>query len=618
MPRGLGGPTYLTPGTVLKERYEIVGEIGRGGFSVVYAARDNELESDVAIKLLVPPPADAHIARERMRREVQAVRGLSHPNIVAVHDFLESGDRSFLVMEFVRGSDISIRVREEGALDAEAVVTIGRGVAAALSAAHRRGILHRDVKPQNVLVEPDGEPRLTDFGSAKLDSQSTITRTGGLVGTLNYSAPELVAGQRGDGRSDVYALGMTLYFALTGRLPDSSSPHLPPPPAPGGYRPRSVRPEVPRWLDDAIARATAADPGDRFPTASSFAEALENREGVDAGSVQPRTLHTCVICGAPEPLGLAVCPRCGGVPKGVADTLIFAKRPMFAGDRETVADHLMGLLGSRAPRAELLDVASGQRALVRVPAASAEGVVEQLGRKAIPARAARIGRAWAPLPLRFYGMLAAIVTLGGAAGLSALPPLFVLSPLMATLLLLVAQKRSQTPVVELPKQTVQLPESVEKKVIEAFAQLSPGTPRSLLADLIRLGQNLHSNMARSSSHEEELKQLEELLSYSCDAAIDLSDLDESLETLTSLRDGRADSPSDEWLNGMSRSERTRDRLVQRFLEVISLLSRARSHSSAFLGEDGERLGELAREIESHCEAHAEAAQEIEQLLDATY
>lgn len=618
MTAGLGGPTYLMPGTLLKERYEIVGEIGRGGFSVVYAARDNDLESDVAIKLLVPPPADAQIARERMRREVQAVRGLSHPNIVAVHDFLESGDRSFIVMEFVRGRDISVRVREEGALDAEAVVTIGRGVAAALSAAHRRGILHRDVKPQNVLVESDGEPRLTDFGSAKLDSQSTITRTGGLVGTLNYAAPELIAGQRGDGRSDVYALGMTLYFALTGRLPESSSPHLPPPPAPGGYRPRSLRPEVPRWLDDAIARATAADPGDRFPTASSFAEALENREGAGSAAVQPRALHTCVICGAPEPLGLSVCPRCGGVPKGVADTLIFARRPMFAGDRETVADRLVGLLGSRVQRAELLDVAAGQRALVRVPAASAQGVVEQLGRKEIPARAARVGRAWAPLPLRFYGMLAAIVLLGGAAGLSALPPLSLLSPLMASLLLLVAQKRSQNPVVELPKQAAQLPEAVEKKVIEAFAQLPPGTARSLLADLIRLGQILHSNMERSSGHQGELTQLEELLSHSCDAAIDLSDLDESLDTLTGLRDDGANSPSDDWLNGMTRGERTRDRLVQRFLELIGLLSRARGHSSAFLGEGGERLGELAREIASHCEAHAEAAEEIEQLLDATY
>ncbi len=139
------GPVYLPTGSLLKGRYEILREIGRGGYSVVYAARDRELDSEVAIKLLVPPPADAHIARERMRREVHAVRGISHPNIVAVHDFLEEGHRSFVVMEYVRGPDLAVRLREEGQLDVDEVAKIGQGIAAALSVAHSRGILHRDV-----------------------------------------------------------------------------------------------------------------------------------------------------------------------------------------------------------------------------------------------------------------------------------------------------------------------------------------------------------------------------------------------------------------------------------------------------------------------------------------
>ena len=183
-------PGYLAAGALLRGRYEIVREIGRGGYSVVYLARDRELDSEVALKLLVPPPAAAHVARERMRREVQAVRGLSHANIVAVFDFLEEGPWSFIVMEYVRGPDLQVRVGERGRLDADAAVRLGRDVAGALAAAHRRGILHRDVKPQNVLLDPDGRARLTDFGSAKLDGQLGVTGSGTLAGTLAYTAPE--------------------------------------------------------------------------------------------------------------------------------------------------------------------------------------------------------------------------------------------------------------------------------------------------------------------------------------------------------------------------------------------------------------------------------------------
>ncbi|MGH7538459.1 MAG: serine/threonine-protein kinase, partial [Gemmatimonadales bacterium] len=206
-------PTYLSTGTVLQDRYEIAGEIGRGGYSVVYRARDRRIGSDVAIKLLVPPPAAARLARERLRREVQAVRQLSHPNIVTVYDVADDGPWSFVVMEYVAGPDLAVRIRDRGPLSADAAARLGRDVAAALHAAHRRGILHRDVKPQNILLDPDGRARLTDFGSARLAGMATVTQTGGLVGTLAYAAPEVVAGARGDARADCYGLGLTLYFA---------------------------------------------------------------------------------------------------------------------------------------------------------------------------------------------------------------------------------------------------------------------------------------------------------------------------------------------------------------------------------------------------------------------
>jgi serine/threonine-protein kinase len=147
-------PTYLTPGVVLQDRYEIADEIGRGGFSIVYRARDRRIGADVAIKLLVPPPAAARLARERLRREVQAVRQLSHPNIVAVYDVVDDGPWSFVVMEYVPGPDLAVRVRQRGPLDADAAARVGRDITAALAAAHRRGILHRDVKPQNILLAP--------------------------------------------------------------------------------------------------------------------------------------------------------------------------------------------------------------------------------------------------------------------------------------------------------------------------------------------------------------------------------------------------------------------------------------------------------------------------------
>src|ERR1043166_1353560 len=269
---------YLSAGTLLGGRYAIERELGRGGYSIVYLARDRSLDADVAVKLLVPPPAAAAVARERMRREVQAVRGLSHGNIVAVHDFGDDGPWSFIVMEYVAGPDLALRVARRGPLGPDEAVRLGREVAAALALAHRHGVIHRDVKPQNILLDPDGRARLTDFGSARLDGVTGVTRTGGLVGTLDYLAPELLAGRRGDGRADLYALGLTLHFALAGRLPERPGAHLPVPASVEGHRPSRIRdaalPRVPAWLDDLVARATMAAPERRLPSAAAMEEAL--------------------------------------------------------------------------------------------------------------------------------------------------------------------------------------------------------------------------------------------------------------------------------------------------------------------------------------------------------
>src|SRR5882724_10766904 len=340
-------PTYLTPGVVLQDRYEIADEIGRGGFSIVYRARDRRIGADVAIKLLVPPPAAARLARERLRREVQAVRQLSHPNVVAVYDVVDDGPWSFVVMEYVPGPDLAVRVRQRGPLDCDGAARVGRDITAALAAAHRRGILHRDVKPQNILLAPDGRARLTDFGSARLAGQETVTQTGGLVGTADYAAPEQLAGGRGDARADEYALGVTLYYALTGELPARASFR-----GAGagrdGHRPRRRRPEVPGWLDEVVGRATLPDPDDRFPAIALLADALERGiAGVDGGAAPVAAdKGRCVLCHPPEPFGMGVCSACACRGAGGDDVLVFLERTTPGSARRAVRETLEERVGS--------------------------------------------------------------------------------------------------------------------------------------------------------------------------------------------------------------------------------------------------------------------------------
>ncbi len=267
----------VATGRKLLGRFEILRELGRGGVSVVYAARDEAVGTDVAIKVLVPPPASAREAKERMRREVNAVRGLRHPSIVGVHDFLEDGPTAFIVMDLIDGEDLAARIRSRGPLPVDAAVTIGRDIADALATAHRAGIIHRDIKPANILLDRTGKAFLTDFGSARLDAQSTMTRTGGWVGTLAYLAPEVWLGGRPDARGDVYALGTTLFEAVTGKLPRQTSPHLPPTPEGDGFHPGRDRPGMPTWLDGVIGTATTADARYRFATAGALRDALDRK-----------------------------------------------------------------------------------------------------------------------------------------------------------------------------------------------------------------------------------------------------------------------------------------------------------------------------------------------------
>lgn len=598
------GPTYLTPGHLVGGRYAIGDELGRGGSSVVYAAVDQVVGHEVAIKLLVPPPAAAHRARERLRREVQAVRALSHTNIVSVFDFLDDGPWSFIVMERVAGPDLSVYLDEHGPVPPARAAEVAAGIADALQAAHRGGILHRDVKPSNILLDINGRPRLADFGSARMDGLSTMTETGGLIGTLSYLPPEVFAGRRADARADVYSLGVTLYVMLVGGLPEGGSRHQPPAPSPDGYAPRAAAPDVPDWLDRVVARATTADPGHRFATAHALADALRSAgaDGVTAPGSDPAHDRRCVLCSGPDPLRLGICSGCGGAP-GRGDTLLLVPRS-GVGDRDRLAARIREVFGDHLVGADAREVVLGHAPLLRVSLAQAQATVDQLAARDIPVvpRAAR--RAWRHLPLGVYGTLVAVVLVswGGWIG-----------PAVALLLGFLAHLRLQHPAVPVSWRPGGLPAHVETMVLDALRALDPGTARNLLSDIVQLSLPLYRAADADGASR---AQLDDFLEQACGAARVLADMDASLQVFDRQREQLAEIPP-AWLDAQTCAEQGRSAAVQRFLEATAWLSRARSLSVRLEGGAYGHLAELAAEIEMQVRVQREAREEVEALLAAS-
>ncbi len=597
-------PTYLSPGVVLQDRYEIANEIGRGGFSIVYRARDRRVGADVAIKLLVPPPAAARLARERLRREVQAVRQLTHPNIVAVYDVVDDGPWSFVVMEYVPGPDLAVRVRQRGPLDADGTARLGREITAALAAAHARGILHRDVKPQNILLAPDGRARLTDFGSARLAGQETVTQTGGLVGTVDYAAPELLAGSRGDARADEFALGVTLYYALTGELPKRLRGRGGDDGASEGHHPRGKRPEIPAWLDDVVARATMPDPGDRFPAVALLAAALERRdEGSDATPVAGAKAR-CVLCRAPEPFGIGVCPRCARRADGGDHVLVFLERTTRGPARRQVWETLEERIGTGG---SIAAAAAGERPLLSVPTEAGARVTELLEAQGLPVRVEARTALWrtdVPPPIL---VLAGIVGAAGAAAAlaAATPVLLVTSPALAVGLVTLAAALRRAPVwnpSSVRRST--FPPAAERAAVRALATLPSGASRTLLIDL------LHRADAVTSGGGDAVH-LEGLVIAACEAARELAALEQHLGAFDARRDRLADA-SPAWLDALSRCERGRDLLTQRLLEASAALSSWQAGAAA--AEGTEALAELARDLGEEGRRQEAAASEVAELL----
>lgn len=322
----------------LAGHYEIVRELGRGGMGVVYLANDHRVGRQVAIKELsvsqqvLPDEMENIIAR--FQREAQAAAKLQHPNIVSVHEYLVEGGKHFMVMEYLVGKSIQSYIDARQAFPFEQVVDVGAQVCAALDYAHAHQIVHRDIKPDNVLLLENGRIKLMDFGVARHTGEvSKLTQAGTTLGTIAYISPEQLCDSRlVDGRSDLFSLGAMLYEMLTLRTPFDAGnvggtimKIMSEDPVP----PRQMNPAIPPRLEAVIMRSLRKSPDERFGRANEMGQALVNalRSEAAAGGAAPRPVQlnvvTCRACGTAVPGGRGPCPKCGrlqapGAPAGPA------------------------------------------------------------------------------------------------------------------------------------------------------------------------------------------------------------------------------------------------------------------------------------------------------------
>src|SRR5689334_10654026 len=260
-------------GRVFSNRYEIQRELAQGGMAEVYLGHDRLLDRPVALKALFPEYAREPSFVERFRREAQAAANLNHPNIVAIYDWGQETGTYFIVMEYVEGRSLRDVIRTDGPIDPAQAAEITAEIASALAFAHRGGVVHRDVKPGNVLITQTGNVKVTDFGIARAGTSDGLTQTGSVMGTATYFSPEQAQGLPVDGRSDVYSLGVVLYEMITGVAPFTGDS-----PVAVAYKhvredpvaPSQRNPDVPPDLERIILTALAKDPNNRYQTAEEM------------------------------------------------------------------------------------------------------------------------------------------------------------------------------------------------------------------------------------------------------------------------------------------------------------------------------------------------------------
>ncbi|HTU79446.1 MAG TPA: Stk1 family PASTA domain-containing Ser/Thr kinase [Solirubrobacteraceae bacterium] len=316
----------IEPETLIDGRYRVISRLGSGGMADVYLAHDTLLGREVAVKLLHHHFAEDQEFVERFRREASSAAGLSHPNIVAIFDRGEWNGTYYIAMEYVAGRSLKTIVREQGALDPAAAIEVVVQILRAARFAHRRGVIHRDLKPHNVILDEEGRARVTDFGIARAGA-SDMTLTGSIMGTAQYLSPEQAQGLAVSASSDLYSIGVILYELLTGVVPFegetavaiafkqvSAEP----------YPPSAVNPALPASLDAVVLRALAKDPAERYASADELIAALEAERrtlpalsGATAATVAdgyPRHAHTPPPAAGAGSLLLAQ-PGGGGYPQ---------------------------------------------------------------------------------------------------------------------------------------------------------------------------------------------------------------------------------------------------------------------------------------------------------------
>lgn len=270
-------PTFIALQSAVAGRFSLEGELGRGGMGIVFLARDVILERRVAIKLLAPHLAAREEMRQRFLREARLAAQCFHPNIVPIHEVAEAGELAWFVMGYVQGETLADRLRRTGTLPADQVRRIGRDIGWALAYAHERGVVHRDVKPENILLEQGSERALiADFGIAVVGHGADAS--GEIAGTVRFMAPEQALGEPLDGRADLYALGVTLHLAATGRYPHDGATAMAVVAQQQAQRASSVReyaPLLPASVADAVDQCLAVRPAERFDSAARFVEALD-------------------------------------------------------------------------------------------------------------------------------------------------------------------------------------------------------------------------------------------------------------------------------------------------------------------------------------------------------
>ena len=270
----------LTPGTLLGERYEIIEKIGAGGMSIVYKAKDNRLQRFVAIKELREEFVQDEEFVNKFRKEALSAASLSHPNIVGIYDVGSDHEIHYIVLEYVEGQTLKQVIEEKGPFDSKTVLELGIQMVSALKHAHQKKIIHRDIKPQNILMTYDGVLKVTDFGIAKAVDSSTIVATGNAIGSVHYFSPEQAKGKYVNESSDLYSCGIVLFELATKKLPFEADSHisialkhineeLP--------KPSAINPNIPKNLENLILKATAKNQADRYQNAD---EMLHDMRGI--------------------------------------------------------------------------------------------------------------------------------------------------------------------------------------------------------------------------------------------------------------------------------------------------------------------------------------------------